>query len=250
MQGVEIGEIGQHEEERDQRNGPSPVERGGRTAARPPEDADDDRHQAEQIEVAPALHEDRVEARHDIFVVQSAYDGGQSRHRDTEYPDVVTEIDPFAAARTAQQEEREEGQHDAGPLAGVEPLAEDEHGADKHHDGARGIDRTDDGNRQVFHGEIAENPRSEDDDRFKQHQSVRPERARRGGQYRAVEPPEAALGRDDHRQQEKRREEGVEQQHRKHRIPREGLLLGRIVKAQQRGGGEGEGQPHNANSAD
>ena len=102
----------------------------------------------------------------------------------------------------------------------------------------------------MLHGEIAENPRSEDDDRFKQHQSVRPERARRGGQYRAVEPPEAALGRDDHRQQEKRREEGVEQQHRKHRIPREGLLLGRIVKAQQRGGGEGEGQPHNANSAD
>ena len=96
----------------------------------PPEDADDDRHQAAQIEVAPALHEDRVETRHDIFVVQSAYDGGQSRHRDTEYPDVVTEIDPFAAARTAQQEEREEGQHDAGPLAGVEPLAEDEHGAD------------------------------------------------------------------------------------------------------------------------
>ena len=107
VQGVEIGEIGQHEEERDQRNGPSPVERGGRTATRPPEDADDDRHQAEQIEVAPALHEDRVETRHDIFVVQSAYDGGQSRHRDTEYPDVVTEIDPFAAARTAQQEERE-----------------------------------------------------------------------------------------------------------------------------------------------
>lgn len=77
---------------------------------RPPYHGGQDGHHEELVKVVPALHEDRVEARHDIFVVQPADGARHGRQGDEQNPEVMGEDDPFAAARTAQQEERHEGQ--------------------------------------------------------------------------------------------------------------------------------------------
>ena len=134
------------------------MERGGGVPPGPPDDAGHDGHHPELVKVVPALHENRVEARHDELVVKPADGARDGRQGDEQNPDIMGEDDPFAAARTAQQEERHEGQRNAGPLAGVETFAEDREGPDEHHHGARGVDRADDGEREMLHAEVSENP--------------------------------------------------------------------------------------------
>ena len=220
------------------------MKRGGGVPPGPPEDADHDGHHPELVEVIPALHENRVEARHDIFVVQPADGARHGRQGDEQNPEVMGEDDPFAAARTAQQEERHEGQRNAGPLVGVETLAEDHECPDEHHNGARGVDRPDDGDREVLHAEVTENPRSEHDGRFQNDQGVGLPCAGSRRQQGMVEPSEAELRREDRGQEEQRRKERVEQQHGQHGVAGEGLFLGRIVEAEQRRRGECQSEPH------
>ena len=240
----EVGEVGQRQKNRNKRYGPAPVERGSGAAPRPPHDGDDDGHHRELIEVVPPLHENGVELRHDEFVVQPAHGSGERREGHEDDPDIVREVDPLAAARAAQQQQRHERQPHAGPLAEVEPLAEDEHRPHEHHDGPRGVDRTHDRYGQVLDAEVAEYPRREDDRRLERHEPVGMGIARRRGEHRAVEPAPAAAGGKDRGQEYQRREERVEQQHRQHGILRERLFLGRVVKPEQGSRNECERQPH------
>ena len=190
------------------------------------------------------MHEDGLQLRHDELVVEPAHGSHDRRENDADDPDVVREVHPFAPARAAQQEERDERQQHAGPLVAVEPLAEEEHRPDEHHHGARGVDRADDGDRQVFDAEVAEDPRREDDEGLEKDQSVVAERPRGDFEEGAVEPAERPRGGEDHRQEQQRREKGVEQQHRQHGVVGERLFLGGVVKPQQGRRCEGERQPH------
>ena len=67
----------------------------------------------------------------------------------------MRKINPFTAARTPQQEERDKRQKDSGPLAGVEAFAEDQQRSDQHHDGTGCVNRAYDGDGQMFQPEIA-----------------------------------------------------------------------------------------------
>ena len=114
----------------------------------------------------------------------------------------VTVDEEGALKRAAEVQKRIESGELTGPLAGVQPLAEDEHGPDEHHDGARGIDRPHDGDGKVLHAEIAEDPGRKDDDGFERHQPMGMERTGRRLQHRTFEPPESAFGREERRKED------------------------------------------------
>ena len=214
--------------------------------ARPPDQQHGRGHHPELIEGIPALHEDRVEPARDELVVQPARSPQHGSRGDAVDPDVVTEIDPFPAARPAQQKERSYGQHHADPLIPVEPLAEDQHGPHERHHRPCGVDRPDDRQRQMFDAEIAEYPRREYDARFQHDEQVSVQIARRTAQGRRVEPSPAAGRREDRRQEQQRRKEGIEQQHRQHGIVAQRLLLRHVVQSQQQRRGKSQQQPHGA----
>ena len=243
-QGIEIAKIGGGEKDRDQRNGPAPMKRGSAISAGPPDQRHGCGHHPELIEGVPALDEDGIEPPCDEFVVEAACGTQQGCGRDTVDPDIVTEINPLLSARTAQQQQRDQGKRHTDPLVSVEPFTEDEHGADERHHGPRGIDRADDRQRQMLDSEVSERPRRQDDAGFQHHEQMRMQIARRTTQRRIIEPAPSAGRREDRRQEEQRREEGIEQENGQHGVVSQRLLLGDVIKSQQRRRSKSKQQPH------
>ena len=62
-----------------------------------------------------------------------------------------------------EDKDRTDGEADTDPLPSVEALTEDEERPDERPHGAGSLHRTDDRDRQVLDGDIAEDPRTEDD---------------------------------------------------------------------------------------
>ena len=68
------------------------------------------------------------------------------------------EVNAFLPSRTAEHEEREDGQQYTCPLVQVQPFAEEQQGTQQHHDRTGGVDGAHDGKRQMLHAEVAEYP--------------------------------------------------------------------------------------------
>lgn len=74
----------------------------------------------------------------------------------------MAEVDAFFLSADAEKEEGNNGQKNTYPLVYVQLFAEDEHGTDENHYRTCRIDGADDGDGQMFHCEVSENPRRED----------------------------------------------------------------------------------------
>ena len=156
-QRLEVGKVGNRQEERDEQDGPAPLE-GLLLALRKPEDKHHAAHNEHDINIAPCLHQHIVELPHECFVVERA-DSSQQRSRHSKpYPTVMLEVNALLLSTQAEHIEGDDGKGHTYPLPGIKPLAEDEQGAQQHHNGTRGVDGADDGDGQVLHAEIAEGP--------------------------------------------------------------------------------------------
>ena len=143
---------------------------------------------------------------------------------------VVAKVDALLLATTAQHEKRGDGQQHTRPLPAIEPLAKDEQGTHKHHYGASGIDRADDGQRQMLHAEVAQHPAGQHDERLQHDISVYLPATRGHMEDRAVEHV-SACAQHDKGQEDERREECVQKQHGYDGVLFQCLLLKRIVAA-------------------
>ena len=101
-------------------------------------------------------------------------------------------------------------------------------GAHERHHGTCGIDGTDDGERQVLHAEIAEQPTGEHEATLCQDIAVQLPSATGHMEQRAVERRRVA-GKEDERQEKQRTEESVEKEDRDNRIVPQRNLLKSII---------------------
>ena len=138
-------------------------------ALRVPDESADCCHDEQLVEVEPALDEHRAEGLHDELVVQTADHSEKCRKSYTPDPLIVLEINVFLLACAAHQEDGADGEYDADPLVGVEPFAEDQHRSHQHQHRSGGIDRSDDGQREVLQTKISADPRRQHDERLQDH---------------------------------------------------------------------------------
>ena len=167
---VEVGEVGGGEEHGDEDDAPVPTERGGLLVRRPPEEEEHGEHHEELVDVVPRLHGELVKSHatvlgrcHEELVVETG-DGAEhvgEYHEDD--PLVVLEVDALFLAGAREHVESDHGDDDTDPLPEVEAFGEEGEGADEHHHGTGGVDRTDDGDGQVLQSEVGEEPRGEHD---------------------------------------------------------------------------------------
>ena len=90
-----------------------------------------------------------------------------------------------------------------------------------------------DGQWQMFHAEIAENPAAQHDKRLQHDVLMHLPATTRREEYRVVEH-RRRITQNDARQENQTREKGVQEQHGNNRIPLQRLFLQRIIAAQQR----------------
>ena len=145
---------------------------------------------------------------------------------------VVLEVDTLLLTRPAEHEERRNGQHHAYPLPDIETLAEHQQGTHQHHHRPGGIDGADNGQRQVLHAKVSENPRRQYDDRLQNHIFMHLPAARCHMQDTVVEHA-ARAAQDDKRQEDERREQRIEKQHGNDSVILQCLFLERVVTTQQ-----------------
>ena len=86
---------------------------------------------------------------------QGAKDIGKNH---TYYPPVVAEVDTLFPAAAAEEIEGGDGDKHTYPLQQVEMLAKESESTDEHHDRTSGVDRPNDGDRQVLQSGISAYP--------------------------------------------------------------------------------------------
>ena len=169
-QGVVVAEVGARHKESDKRDAPTPREAVGR-AARKPQHGGQEAHNSALIEAKPALNKERREAvrRDNILIIQAA--DSTKKHSGEECPhiSIAAKVDALAAAGMAKQEQRHHSKQHAAPLPQIKTLAKEQQRAKKHHNGAHGIDRANDSERQVLDSIVAEEPRREGDGGLQRH---------------------------------------------------------------------------------
>lgn len=111
------------------------------------------------------------------------------------------------------------------PIASVQLLAVNDQRTEKGHYGTRGIDRTDDGERQMLHGIIAANPRRQDDDGLEEHQSM----GMPTGQRHILRV--SAQRHQDEGKEKRSTHHGVDHQYGQHGITSQGLLYEDVIEA-------------------
>jgi len=122
-------------------------------------------------------------------------------------------------------------------LKEIELFAEDDDCANKDKHGASGVDRAGDGDWEMLHAEIAENPRSEDDKRLQKNVEMV------GGHTAETEIAADDAG-NNNRGEKKRTEKGVEKQHRQDIIAGERNFLENIVETEAKRRNDSEEKPH------
>ena len=133
---------------------------------RPPQKKQHEGHHAQLVDIVPRLYSHLVQSYttsrrwcHQEFVVESG-NGAQDiaeQHKDN--PFVVLKVDTFFLSASREEVESNHGCNHTQPLEEREFLTKDGKGTDEHHDGACGVDRSDDGQGQVLDAEVAEEPR-------------------------------------------------------------------------------------------
>ena len=153
------------------------------------------------------------------------------------------EVDAFLPSAPAQHEERCHGEHHTHPLPQVEPLAEEEECAQKHHYGPCGIDWSYDGERQMLHSEVSEEPGRQHDQAFRHDVFVCFPSSHGDMKLRAIKQW-GETAQQDERQENERAEKGVEEEHGNDSIGIECLLLERVVASEQSCGDKSHDEPH------
>ena len=160
---------------------------------RPPQQPQHSAHHETLVDVVPRLHHHTVQPnaavldrRHQEFIIQSTYSAQYSSTNYHEYPVIVLKVDTLFLATTTQQQKRGNGQQHTYPLPMVQALTKHQKGTHQHHHGARGVDRSNDCERQMFHAEIAQNPARQNDERLEQDILVHIPAARRHMEYTAI----------------------------------------------------------------
>ena len=143
---------------------------------------------------------------------------------------VVLEVDAFLLAATAQQQERGYGQQYTNPLPMVQALAKHQQGSDEHHYRARGIDRTNDGQGQMLHAEIAQDPAGQHDKRLEYNILMYLPATGSHMEYAAVQRIRRCT-QNNEREEYQRREQGIQEQDGNYGVLLQSLLLKRIVAA-------------------
>ena len=150
-----------------------PVEWGGLLACWVPEQEKHREHHKELVDVVPRLDGEFVESHtvigrrgHEKLVVESA-DGTQHIGQDDkENVLVVLEINTFLPARTRKHVEANHSNDDTHPLPEIKSLGEECECADKYHHRTGGVDRTDDGDREMLETKVGKEPAAQYDDRL------------------------------------------------------------------------------------
>ena len=158
LEGGKIGKVGHAEEERDEGDGPRPMEGSALLALGVPQHEEHHAHDEALVEGEPRLHHHAIELAHEELIVQGAHGTEQRGQRHTVDPTVVAEVDALLLAATAQQHKRYHSQQYAYPLIGIEPLAKEEQRTKQYHHRTRGIDGAYDGDGQMLHTKVAEEP--------------------------------------------------------------------------------------------
>ena len=156
---------------------------------------------------------------------------------------VVAEVDTLLTPAATEHEETDDSQQHPCPLPRIQLFAEQQHSAHEHHDGTRGVDGADDSQRQVLHAVIAKHPARQHEECLADNVFVLRPTAAGYVQQGAVEH---VCGSAEHhkRQENERREQGVQEQHGNHRIALQRLLLQGVIHAQARSRQKCKYQPH------
>ena len=167
-QGIEIYEISSREEDGDEYNRPTPMERRSLLTLGIPQQEQHRSHHEALVNVVPRLdrHPVKTDASfsdrsHQILVVQTTDRTQYRSPNDGKHPSVMLEVNAFLLSASTQQEERENGEQHPNPLIEIEPFAKDEHGTDQHHHRTSGIDGTYQCNRQMLDAKVSQNPRGQ-----------------------------------------------------------------------------------------
>ena len=156
-EGIEVCKVGCGEEDADEDDAPVPMEGRGALVVRPPEEQEHEEHHEELVDIVPGLNCQFVESHtvvlwrcHEEFIVESGY-GSEDVGKDYEDDEaVVTEVNAFFLAGAREHVESDDGYGDSDPLPEVETFAKDGDTSDAYPDGTCGVDRTNDGEWEVF----------------------------------------------------------------------------------------------------
>ena len=144
----------------------------------------------------------------------------------------MLEVDSLFLARTAQHEEGHYGKQHANPLIKVQAFAKHKHGTYKHHHGARRINRSHDGQRQMLHPEITEYPGREHDKRLDNNKLMHLPPHHGNIKHRTSQHRRRKGRYQNERKKYQAREQRVQEKHRQYGIVTKRLLLEDIVKSQ------------------
>ena len=162
--------------------------------------------------------------KHQKLIVKPTRSPQQHACHASPQPLVLRERDALLMPDEAYPHQRDEAQHDTNPLERTGALAKDDERAHKHQNGANGIDGSLNGERQIFDGEIAQQPRS-------------------GHYHRLHKQIEVAHGVDEvavhitkgvnqHWRHKQRAKKGVEEQHVEHVVALKCQFFNYVVKAE------------------
>ena len=131
-----------------------------------------------------------------------------------------------------EDEDTADGEDDACPLPGVEPLAEDEQGADERPHRPRSLPGADDRDRQVLERQVRAEPGTEDDHRFENRQQVAAEIERRHKECRLTHQRRHETGAEQGQKQDSGGDKHTRGQDINHRVITQRYLLADIIEPQ------------------
>ena len=232
-QGVEIGQIRAREEDTDKQYRPAPFERRRSGCSAAAQHFHEYQHYYCLVQGIPCLHLKRTVELQEIFVVERT-DGTEqcSAYRHPE-PSAMLEREAFFGTNAADEKQRGEAEQYAAPLNIIEPLAKDKQCTHKNNHRTRGIYRSLDSQRQMFYGEIAQNPRAQHNHCLKPDEKVAVD---------SIDQTVLAVcqATDDYRRHQYRAEKRVEQEYCQHIVVAHRQLLHYIIKAQPHGRADGK----------
>ena len=248
VEGMVVAEVGEGDKQRDKGYGPAPVE-GLCSAAWQPYSSTNYTHHGELVDAKPTLHKDRgdIAPRYEELIVEATNCAKQHGGKHCPHIAVITEVYVLLSTRATQQIERDDGKQHTTPLPEVKFFTKEQYSTQQYNNGARGIHRAHDGERQVLNGVEATQPRRERNGGLKRYKQVLPDAdvvAIVLLQELSTEPPEIEVCIEDVGQQQERRKEGIKQQHGDDGIARERALLGDIVEAKKHSREQRRTNPH------
>ena len=143
-----------------------------------------------------------------------------------------------------KDKDRTDSETDTDPLPGVEAFAKDEERPDKRPHRSGRLHRTDDRDRQVLDRDIAEDPRTEDDQGLEDGEEVGFRIERRNIEMRTEHEVRAEPREDQRNGEHQRRYTDAERQDIDHAIIPERNLLADVIKAQTDRRYESQKRPH------